>query len=402
MALNFNKINRNAGLAPSTVMDNADISAHKEESVKTITPISRNLIAFHENNDYRELDSDETIEQLADAIERQGLLDNLVVVERKSRDPANADKKYVLVSGERRLRAINLLAARSPEMATKFATVPCNVKTEEYFRLAPDVRDRLHGEGRSDAEIRAIQEQILIDEANLQRRGGVGDERLQRMAAARYSDNVRIIFGISQKEADKLTAQISGQNIRTIERSLKIERSLLSRMKELLDDDLISKDEAARFSALDASDQEAVARALGGLADVQMPVKGNPTPELLRARKSIADALAKRNAKERRAALDEALRETLDKVEALKKAQLPPVRKNTSAKSARDRYAARINSMETKIKGLSSDRSVSEMAALNRSRAPEDASVYDQLDKLIRDLQALKGKLQQAERKLDK
>lgn len=396
MALNFNKINRNAGLAPSSIMDSADISAHKEESVKTITPIPRNLIAYHEANDYRELDSDETIEQLADAIARQGLLDNLVVVERKSRMPGNDDKKYVLVSGERRLRAINLLAERSDEMATKFATVPCNVKTEEYFRLAPAVRDRLHDEGRDDAEIRAIQEQILIDEANLQRRGGVGDERLQRMAAARYSDNVRIIFGISQKDADKLTAQISGQNIRTIERSLKIERSLLTRIKDLLDADLISKDEAARFSVLEAADQEAVAQALGGLVDLQLPARGNPTPELVKARKALSDALAKRNDKERRAALNAALRETMARVEALREAQRPTPHKNNSAKSARERYTARISGMEAKVRSLSSDRSVKEMAALDRSRTPDEAAVVDQLDKLIDDLRALKKKIQQA------
>ena len=397
MALNLKKVNRNAGLASPGIMNDADISAHKEESVKTITPVPRTLIAYHENNDYRELDSQETIEQLADAIARQGLLDNLVVVERKSRRAGETDKKYVLVSGERRLRAINLLAARDPEMATKFATVPCNVKTEEYFVLPTAVRERLHGQGYTDVQIRGIQEQILIDEANLQRRGGVGDERLQRMAASRYSDNVRLIYDISQKEADKLTAQISGQNIRTIERSLKIERNLLSRIKELLDADLISKDEAEKFSVLEAADQEAVARALGGLADAQMLAKGKPSPELTQARKAIADALAKRNARERKECLDEAVRDAQRRAEALKLAQIPPIRKNTNAKTARDKYEARIGSMQAKIKGLSSQRSINELVALNRTRSADDVSVYEQLDKLIDDLQSLKEKLRRAE-----
>ena len=385
MALNLKKVNRNAGLASPGIMNDADISAHKEESVKTITPVPRTLIAFHENNDYRELDSKETIEQLADAIARQGLLDNLVVVERKSRRAGEEDKKYVLVSGERRLRAINLLAERDPEMATKFATVPCNVKTEEYFVLPAAARERLHGQGYTDAQIRGIQEQILIDEANLQRRGGVGDERLQRMAASRYSDNVRLIFDISQKEADKMTAQISGQNIRTIERSLKIERNLLSRIKELLD------------AVLEAADQEAVARALGGLADAQMLERGKPSLELTQARKAIAEALAKRNARERKECLDEAVRNAQRKAEALKLAQIPPIRKNTNAKTARDKYEARIGSMQAKIKGLSSQRSIHELVALNRTRGADDASVYEQLDKLIDDLEALKEKLRRAE-----
>lgn len=400
MALRKNKLNSNAGLASASVMGKADLLSRKEAAIKDIEPIPRNLIAFHENNDYRELDSEETIAQLADAIRRQGLLDNLVVVRRPSRISGNEDKRYVLLSGERRLRAIEMLCEQSEEMATKFATVPCNVIHEDFFELPAETKDRLHAAGMNDEDIRGIQELIIIDEANLQRRGGVGDERMQRKAAIRYSNNLIIIYGIDQKEADNITKQISGQNIRTTIRNLKIERDLIAPLKELLDNDLIKKDEAEKYCMFDVSEQEALSAALTGLADVQMLSKGNPSPEFIVARNAFSEALAKRNRIEREKLFLLAQQNTNKIIEEIKNEKRPQVRKNTAARDTREKFSARLATLETRINGLSSKRSIRQMAQLNKSAAENEQSYCDKIDSMIQRLQTLKEKILEEESRL--
>lgn len=400
MALRKNKLNSNAGLASASVMGKADLLSRKEAAIKDIEPIPRNLIAFHENNDYRELDSEETIAQLADAIRRQGLLDNLVVVRRPSRISGNEDKRYVLLSGERRLRAIEMLCEQSEEMATKFATVPCNVIHEDFFELPAETKDRLHAAGMNDEDIRGIQELIIIDEANLQRRGGVGDERMQRKAAIRYSNNLIIIYGIDQKEADNITKQISGQNIRTTIRNLKIERDLIAPLKELLDNDLIKKDEAEKYCMFDVSEQEALSAALTGLADVQMLSKGNPSPEFIVARNAFSEALAKRNRIEREKLFLLAQQNTNKIIEEIKNEKRPQVRKNTAARDTREKFSASLATLETRINGLSSKRSIRQMAQLNKSAAENEQSYCDKIDSMIQRLQTLKEKILEEESRL--
>lgn len=400
MALKKGKLNSNAGLASALVMEKADLLARKEAAVKDIEPIPRNLIAFHENNDYRELDSEETIAQLADAIRRQGLLDNLVVVRRTSQIPGNEDKRYVLLSGERRLRAIEMLCEQSEEMASKYATVPCNIIQDDFFELPAETKDRLHAANISDDEIRSIQELIIIDEANLQRRGGVGDERMQRKAAIRYSNNLITIYGIDQKEADSITKQISGQNIRTTIRNLKIERDLITPLKDLLDNDLIKKEEAEKYCTLDVSEQEAVSAALTGLADVQMLSKGNPSPEFIVARNAFSEALTKRNRIEREKLFLQAQESTGKVIEEIKNEKRPQVRKNSAARDTREKFSARLATLETRINGLSSKRSIRQMAQLNKSAAESEQNYCDKIDAVIQRLVTLKEKIREEESRL--
>ena len=61
-------------------------------------------IDFNEANDYEPTN----IEELAEDIKHNGLLHNIVVVKKD-------DGRYKLLAGERRLRAIKLLAEKEPE-----------------------------------------------------------------------------------------------------------------------------------------------------------------------------------------------------------------------------------------------------------------------------------------------
>ena len=61
-----------------------------------------------DNAIFRQLDTDEDVETLANDIDRNGLMHNLVVYPRTD----GKQTKYVLLSGERRYKALNYLQAR--------------------------------------------------------------------------------------------------------------------------------------------------------------------------------------------------------------------------------------------------------------------------------------------------
>ena len=76
-----------------------------------------------DNAIFRQLDTDEDVETLANDIDRNGLMHNLVVYPRTD----GKQTKYVLLSGERRYKALNYLQARGD---AKWNTVKnCRVVT---------------------------------------------------------------------------------------------------------------------------------------------------------------------------------------------------------------------------------------------------------------------------------
>ena len=73
-----------------------------------LTRILLRNIEFNPHNLWSCNDDDESIQQLADAIERNGLLHNIVVSQRE-------DGTFMLLSGERRVKALRLLQKRGQE-----------------------------------------------------------------------------------------------------------------------------------------------------------------------------------------------------------------------------------------------------------------------------------------------
>ena len=136
--------------------------------------ININDIEENPDNDlYRELDTEEDIALLADDIRRAGLLHNLVVFPK-----TGVGGKYVLLSGERRLKALELLvkqerlekeAAGAPGTMSQWQIAKCRV-----------VR------GLSDNE-----KIVYLDAANLQVRGSVGNEKVLRLATMRFIQNLQ-------------------------------------------------------------------------------------------------------------------------------------------------------------------------------------------------------------------
>ena len=177
-------------------------------------------IQLNPNNDYRALDSEADIAELADDIERNGLLHNLVV-------SARSDGNHVLLSGERRLRALQLLKS-DPKRNVNGKFNRILVK----FIYGLDELDEL----------------IYLDSANLQTRGSLGDDALCRNIVKRYIENLRAKYGISQEAAQAILKKTAtGMSDRTIYRVLQINNDLIPELTRLLDEKVISRHNAIDY-----------------------------------------------------------------------------------------------------------------------------------------------------------
>ena len=185
------KKNPDAGFASAREMSGVAIGSAADLTPERQEMIPVQLIAFHEENDYRNIEcGEEDLDRLADAIDKQGFLGSLIVTERPSRDPEQAGKRYVLLSGERRLRAVGRLMQRGDDYKTRFASLPCTVKSGFS----------------ADPERRRAEEMLILDSANLNTRGGIGgikDKKFVTRVRRRYMENLMFLYGMSELEAGK-------------------------------------------------------------------------------------------------------------------------------------------------------------------------------------------------------
>lgn len=200
-----------------------------------------NINDIEENPDnalYRELDTEEDIALLADDIRRAGLLHNLVVFPK-----TGVGGKYVLLSGERRLRALRLLVEQDkreqeekqlPNRMSEWQKVQCKV-----------VRNLTENE-----------KVVYIDSANLQVRGGISNERVMRQAAARFVENLqKAPYNLSAAEAKKALKEVSPLNSRTIDKALSIQNDLNPDLRRLLDEEFLNRAECETYLRLTLEEQ---------------------------------------------------------------------------------------------------------------------------------------------------
>ncbi len=188
-------------------------------------------ITFNPSNDYTEEDTEDDISRLAKEIYRDGVLHNLVVSYRENED------SYLLLSGERRLRAVMLNAKQYPD-DKRWSEVFVQVRTG----LTP------------------IREMIILDAANLETRGqGAKAEVRYRKAVTRFIENIRQEFKIPQEEAEKLTAEFAKISQSTLQRNLSIEYDLVPEVRKLLDEGKISKNASLVFVKLTEGEQRQIA-----------------------------------------------------------------------------------------------------------------------------------------------
>lgn len=182
-----------------------------------------------DNEIFRQNDNGEDIEILAEDIKRNGLLHNLVVF------PEQEDGKtvYVLLSGERRYRALMLLQEKD---ATWNAAKNCNVVTTP---LSPN------------------EKKVILYSANLQVRGGFGDEMIRRKASAEFIECLQEEpYNMNQAEAKKALKEISAASGKMIDRDLRLENELNKGLLKLLDDKKLKRSECDRLIKFEDKQQQ--------------------------------------------------------------------------------------------------------------------------------------------------
>ena len=198
---------------------------------------SRDISLFNirtnpDNEIFREIDDDEDIRILADDIKRNGLLHNLVMF------PSTEEGRevYVLLSGERRYRALKLLVE---EGDTSWQIVRnCNVITTEL----------------SDNE-----KKVLLYSANLQVRSGLNDEAVRRKAVSEFIECLQEEpYNMNRVDALKAIKSVSSVNPKTIDRDARLEDKLRGTLKELLDAKFLSRSECESYLRFDDEKQEEI------------------------------------------------------------------------------------------------------------------------------------------------
>lgn len=198
---------------------------------------SRDISLFNirtnpDNEIFREIDDDEDIRILADDIKRNGLLHNLVMF------PSTEEGRevYVLLSGERRYRALKLLVE---EGDTSWQIVRnCNIITTEL----------------SDNE-----KKVLLYSANLQVRGGLNDEAVRRKAVSEFIECLqKEPYNMNRVDALKAIKSVSSVNPKTIDRDARLEDKLRGTLKELLDAKFLRRSECESYLRFDDEKQEEI------------------------------------------------------------------------------------------------------------------------------------------------
>lgn len=195
-----------------------------------------------DNEIFRQMDDDEDIRILAEDIKRNGLMHNLVVF------PQQEDKKtvYVLLSGERRYRALNYLQEQGD--ATLNTVKHCNVITTELSNN---------------------EKKVLLYSANLQVRGGFGDEAVRRAAITEFIACLqKEPYNMTEAQAKKATKEISPQNAKTTEKDLRVETKLNKDLKQLLNEKFLTRSESEAYLRFSDDLQQEIARRFESLRDV--------------------------------------------------------------------------------------------------------------------------------------
>ena len=187
-----------------------------------------------DNEIFRQADTQEDIVQLAEDIQRNGLMHNLVVFPQEE----NGKTVYVLLSGERRYRAIEYLEKRGD--ATWNTIKNCNVIT---------------------TSLSENEKKVLLYSANLQVRGGFADEQIRRKAVAEFVVCLQNEpFNMTEKDAKKAIKEVSATTAKQIDRDFRIEEKLDKELLRLLDNKFLTRMECEGYITLEPEVQHKIAQ----------------------------------------------------------------------------------------------------------------------------------------------
>ncbi len=342
-----------------------------------IEQIPLSQIKINPINDYRQLDSDEDIEVLADDIKRNGILHNLVVSKRGAAE-------YVLLSGERRFRALNLLLEKE-------------IEKQKNGDTDADVGKYRQVQCRVIKNLTERKEQIILDAANLQTRGGAGNEKITRMAMERYRDNVKAEYGLTDTQAKELILKISNIGRSNIYRNIKIIDNLIPELTQKLNHSEISKKEADAFVKLTTEQQNSVNGIISYVKetfekdkDVYIKIKTDTLKSLLQAceektDKNITQAIEKVN-----------LNILKEKEKYNNLSNTEKTVKTVHQQSYREKVIKDCQDIHTKIEKLKKKK-VDVIREIDKSANSEDETIVSYVDNLIKELQVFRNEITEGE-----
>jgi len=347
----------------------------KIEETGVVETVATAKIKLNPANDYRDRDNDDSINSLAEDIARQGLLHNLVVSEKTE----NGEKTYLLISGERRLRAIRLLTEREIEKVKKgengdpgrYATVNC--------RVVKGLTDR--------------QEMIMLDAANLQTRGGAGDEAATRKAMVRYRENVMAEYGLTSEQVRDIIVDMSPVGFTTVNSNLIIEDNLRAELKAMLDSNEINKKQALSFAKLSQNRQKLVSDSISALKDGFTQNGESYSDEVKTAVKGFFEASEEKVDKKVNEKLEQTAAEIRTKLERLKTKNTPPP-KATVKKAQRDIMLGDCAVIRNKVAKLSTAKAVANIRRFDAAAEEENLKISAKIDSIIAQLEQLKKALE--------
>ena len=113
------------------------------------------------------------------------------------------------------------------------------------------------------------EKKVLLYSANLQVRGGFGDEAVRRMATFEFVSCLqKPPYNMTQAQAKKTIKEISPQSDKVINRDLRLEQELNPELKELLNEKFLTRSESEIYLQLAPEWQERLAGLLNKLRDV--------------------------------------------------------------------------------------------------------------------------------------
>lgn len=213
--------------------------------------IPRKKISFHEKNDYQQ----EEIEQLAESILNYGLIHPMEAYYDEGKD------LYILESGERRTRAIDLLLER-------YLNTDCDRESIEYNFFSKHVKGFANGyplnivrpaltESGEITELEKINSLLRLDEANLQVRNVDPLSRasyLKRRKELLKKRNELLPKG-SRVNVNQVLAEQSSLSERTVMKYTSIAEKLIPELQEEFQKNNITLNEGSRYAQLTTEEQ---------------------------------------------------------------------------------------------------------------------------------------------------
>ena len=354
------------------------ISANENSRVSPdeIKQIKLTNIKIHPDNIYNKNDTEEALYELAQNIKENGLMHNAVVTRRPG------EEGYILLSGERRFKAYNLLYNRAKETddkeeMKKYSYLPCKI-------INISVKDE---------NLRRNAEQLYLDTANVFTREGIADSDMFETVSVRYINNLQAVYGLSETEAKKtLRTQIQKQSGRdkrkTIDRNFKLYKELVPELYEFVrnGENEISKTDALVFTEFTPEEQGIIIEILSLLQKSKAKIGGSYTGLYTDTRNKIL-TLAKNSAEDKKSPLETLQEETKAKI---KSRQVKKPR--TSADLLRTKYLKNVDSAYTRLKKLDNKRALKQIKRLENSK--DEQSILEKLNRLSRLISRLKQEIE--------